>query len=223
MLSEKRRTILEFIKDYIGKKGYSPSIREIANRCKISSPSMVQYHLKILERDGYIHRDPSVPRSIRPSKSEDGHTSVPLLGVIAAGEPIDVPSPDSWNTVALEWIGIPTKMARGLCDIYALQVKGTSMVDALVDDGDIIILQKSEAADEGEMVAIWLVDRSETTLKRVYHDPNGIRLQPANRQMKPLYVDPSNVKIQGRVIGVIRNPEAADSQVKGTFANGHRT
>jgi repressor LexA len=184
---------------------------------------MVQYHLKILERDGYIHRDPSVPRSIRPSKSEDGHTSVPLLGVIAAGEPIDVPSPDSWNTVALEWIGIPTKMARGLCDIYALQVKGTSMVDALVDDGDIIILQKSEAADEGEMVAIWLVDRSETTLKRVYHDPNGIRLQPANRQMKPLYVDPSNVKIQGRVIGVIRNPEAADSQVKGTFANGHRT
>jgi repressor LexA len=211
MLSEKRQTILEFIKDYIGEKGYSPSIREIADRCKISSPSMVQYHLRILEHDGYIHRDPSVPRSIRLSESEDGHTSVPLLGVIAAGEPIDVPSPDSWNTVAIERIEIPTKMTKGSRDIYALQVKGTSMVDALVDDGDIVILQKSETADEGEMVAVWLVDRSETTLKRVYHDQNRIRLQPANRQMKPLYVNPANVKIQGRVIAIIRNPEAVDS------------
>jgi repressor LexA len=198
-------------KTILQKKGYSPSIREIANRCKISSPSMVQYHLRILEHDGYIHRDPSVPRSIRPLESEDGHTSVPLLGIIAAGEPIDVPSPDSWNTMAIERIEIPTKMARGLRDIYALQVKGTSMVDALVDDGDIIILQKSEAADEGEMVAVWLVDRSETTLKRIYHDLNSIRLQPANRQMKPLYIDPANVKIQGRVISIIRNPKVVDS------------
>ena len=223
MLSEKRQTILEFIKDYIEKKGYSPSIREIASRCKISSPSMAQYHLRILEHDGYIHRDPSVPRSIRPSEPGNGHVSVPLLGAIAAGEPIDVPSSDSWNTVAVEMIDVPTEMIKGLHEIFALRVKGTSMVDALVDDGDVVILQKSEVAQEGEMVAVWLMDRSETTLKKIYHDLNRIRLQPANRQMKPLYVDPANVKIQGRVIGVIRNPEAADSQIEGTFANGRRT
>ena len=206
MLSEKRQTILEFIKDYIGKKGYSPSIREIASRCKISSPSMAQYHLRILEHDGYIHRDPSVPRSIRPSEPGNGHVNVPLLGAIAAGEPIDVPSSDSWNTVAVEMIDVPTEMIKGLHEIFALRVKGTSMVDALVDDGDVVILQKSEVAQEGEMVAVWLMDRSETTLKRIYHESKSIRLQPANKEMKPLYVEPANVRVQGRVIGIIRRP-----------------
>src|SRR4030043_687764 len=150
MLSEKRRTILEFIKEYIEKKGYSPSIREIADKCKISSPSMVQYHLRILEHDRYIHRDPYVPRSIRLSETGNGHVSVPLLGTIAAGEPIDVPSSDSWNTVTIEMIEVPTEMVKGLHEIFALRVKGTSMVDALVDDGDVVILQKTEVAQEGE-------------------------------------------------------------------------
>jgi len=206
MLSEKRQKILDFIKHYIDERGYAPSIREIAEKCQISSPSMVQYHLNILERDGCIHRDPSIPRSIRPVESEEGHISVPLLGVIAAGEPIDVPSSDSWNSVALEMIDVSAKMAKGSHDIFALKVKGTSMIDALVDDGDIIVLQKSEEAHNGEMVAVWLVDQAETTLKRIYYDSNRVRLQPANKQMKPLYCNPGNVRIQGRVIGVIRKP-----------------
>jgi repressor LexA len=206
MLSEKRRDILDFVKRYIEEKGYSPSIREIVNGCHISSPSMAQYHLRILEHDGYIHRDPSVPRSIRPTESLNGNTRVPLLGVIAAGAPIDVPSSDSWNTAAIEMIEVPTRMTKGLRDVFALKVKGTSMVDALIDDGDVVILQKSEVAQEGEMVAIWLLDSSETTLKRIYHESKSIRLQPANKEMKPLYVEPASVRVQGRVIGIIRRP-----------------
>jgi len=206
MLSDKRQRILDFVKHYIAEKGYSPSIREIAKKCQISSPSMVQYHLKILEQDRYIRRDPSIPRSIRPLELEGDHISIPLLGSIAAGEPIYVPSSDSWHDVALEMIEVPVKMVKGLDDIFALKVKGTSMIDALVDDGDIIVLQKSEEARNGEMVAAWLVDQSETTLKRIYYDPKRIRLQPANKQMKPLYYNPGNVRIQGRVIGVIRKP-----------------
>jgi repressor LexA len=206
VLSDKRQQMLNFIKHYITEKGYSPSIREIAKKCQISSPSMVQYHLKILEQDGYIRRDPSIPRSIRLLEFEEGHASVPLLGIIAAGEPIDIPSSDSWKNVALEMIEVPVTMAKGLDDIFALKVKGTSMIDALVDDGDTIVLQKSEEAHNGEMVAVWLVDQAETTLKRIYYDSKRIRLQPANKQMKPLYYNPGNVRIQGRVIGVIRKP-----------------
>lgn len=206
VLSDKRRKILDFIKHYIYERGYAPSMREIAKKCQMSSPSMVQYHLKVLEQDGCIRRDPSIPRSIKPLEFEEGHTNVPLLGIIAAGEPIDVPSSDSWNNIALEMIDVPVEMVKGLHDIFALKVEGTSMVDALVDDGDIIVLQKSEVAQNGEMVAVWLVDQSETTLKRIYHDSEKIRLQPANKQMNPLYFDPGNVRIQGRVIGVIRKP-----------------
>lgn len=206
MLSEKRQKILGFIKHYIDERGYAPSIREIAKKCQISSPSLVQYHLKILEQDGHIRRDPSIPRSIKPLEFEEGHGNVPLLGIIAAGEPIDVPSSDSWNNNAIEMIDVPIEMVKGLHKIFALKVKGTSMIDALVDDGDIIVLQKSEVAQNGEMVAVWLVDQSETTLKRIYHDSEKIRLQPANKQMKPLYFNPGNVRIQGRVVGVIRKP-----------------
>lgn len=206
MLSDKRQQILDFIKYYITEKGYSPSIREIAKKCQISSPSMAQYHLKILEQDGYIRRDPSIPRSIRPLEFGEGHVSVPLLGTIAAGEPIDVPSSDSWNNVALEMIEVPVTMVERIDNIFALKVKGTSMIDALVDDGDIIVLQKSEEAHDGDMVAVWLVGQAETTLKRIYYDSKKIKLQPANKQMKPLYFEPENVRVQGRVIGVMRKP-----------------
>jgi len=206
VLSAKRQQVLNFITRFIEKKGYAPSVREIAKGCNISSPSMVQYHLNILEHDGYIDRDPSIPRSIRLVKEKAATMVVPLLGTIAAGEPIPVPSSDSWTTIPDEVIEVPSELVQGLNNVFALKVKGTSMTDALIDDGDIVLLQQANTAHDGEMVAIWLENESETTLKRIYCDTGRIRLQPANRQLKPFYHDPNNVKIQGKVVGIIRKP-----------------
>ena len=207
MLSAKRQQILNFIARFIKKKSYAPSVREIAKGCNINSPSMVQYHLNILEHDGYIHRDRSIPRSISLVKEKQAAMTIPLLGTIAAGEPIPVPSSESWNIVPYEIIEVPSKLVQGLNNVFALKVKGTSMVDALIDDGDIILLQQAEAVEDGEMVAIWLESEAETTLKKIYHAPGRIRLQPANQQMKPLYYDPHDVKVQGKVVGVIRKAQ----------------
>ena len=209
MLSPKRQQIINFIARFIEKKGYAPSIREIANGCNINSPSMAQYHLNILEHDGYIHRDRSIPRSISLVKEKQATVAVavPLLGTIAAGEPIPVPSSESWNIIPYDNVEVPSNLVQGLNNVFALSVEGTSMIDALIDDGDIILLQQAETADDGEMVAVWLENESETTLKRIYHDSGRIRLQPANRQIKPFYYDPHDVKIQGRVVGVIRKSQ----------------
>lgn len=207
MLSPKRKQIINFITRFIKKKSYAPSIREIANGCNINSPSMAQYHLNILEHDGYIHRDRSIPRSISLVKEKQTTVAVPLLGTIAAGEPIPVPSSESWNTIPYENVEVPSSLVQGLNNVFALNVKGTSMIDALIDDGDIVLLQQAETADDGEMVAVWLESESETTLKRMYRDSGRIRLQPANRQIKPFYYDPHDVKIQGRVVGVIRKSQ----------------
>ena len=207
MLSTKRQEIINFIARFIEKKSYAPSVREIARGCNIKSPSMVQYHLNILEHDGYIHRDRSIPRSISLVEEKQAPTTVPLLGTIAAGEPIPVPSSESWNIIPYENVEVPSNMVQGLNNVFALSVEGNSMIDALIDDGDIILLQQAETADDGEMVAVWLESESETTLKRIYHDYGRIRLQPANRQIKPFYYDPHDVKIQGRVVGVIRKSQ----------------
>jgi len=204
MLSDKREQVLNFITRFIERKGYAPSVREIAKGCNINSPSMVQYHLNILEHDGYIDRDPSIPRSVRVVKEKPTTITVPLLGTIAAGEPIPVPLSDSWTAIPHELIEVPLGLVPSSTDVFALRVKGTSMIDALIDDGDVILFQKAETAEDGEMVAVWLENESETTLKRIYHDSGRIRLQSANQQLKPFYHDPNNVKVQGKVLGVIR-------------------
>jgi len=207
MLSSKRKEVLNFIARFIEKKGYAPSVREIAKGANINSPSMVQYHLNILEHDGYIHRDRSIPRSISLVNEKQATMTIPLLGTIAAGEPIPVPSSESWNIVPYENVEVPSNLVQGLNNVFALNVKGTSMIDALIDDGDIVLLQQAETADDGEMVAVWLESESETTLKRIYHDSGRIRLQPANRQIKSFYYDPHDVKVQGKVVGVIRKSQ----------------
>jgi repressor LexA len=179
-------------------------VRDIVKNCDISSASIAQYHLKVLERQGYISREPETPRSISLTHKRQTEAAVPLLGTIAAGEPIPVPTEDTWHTVALDMVGVPVKFLSPGVRAYALRVKGTSMIDALVDDGDIIVLEATSAAEDGEMVAAWLTDRQEATLKKLYREPGCIRLQPANRSMAPIYADPHNIQVQGRVIGVLR-------------------
>ena len=207
-LSDKQRRIIRFIDRFLGEKGYPPSIRDIQGGCNISSTSVVDYNLNILESRGYISRHADVSRGIRlltRTPSAETIIAVPVIGMIAAGEPIPVPTPDTWDVAAVsETMGVPSELTRGREDVYALRVKGESMVDALINDGDIILMQYVNAVENGEMAAVWLKSEKEVTLKKVYAESDRVRLQPANSQMQPFYTSPDNVEIQGRVIAVVR-------------------
>jgi repressor LexA len=205
-LSTKQAKIVEFIRRFRTERHYPPTVRDILNGCNISSTSVVDYNLDILERLGIIRRHSGVSRGIELlDDSDDGGIRVPLIGTIAAGAPIPVPSADTWDTVSTaETIEATPDMIDGRKDVYALKVKGTSMVDALINDGDVVLLQSTSGVENGETAAVWLKAEKEATLKKVYREKDRIRLQPANSTMKPIYATPDNVEIQGKVIGVIR-------------------
>ena len=200
-LNSTRENILQFIHGFIDEHGYSPTVRDILKGCGISSTAVVQYHLDVLEKEGRIHRDPEIFRSIRLSEKK-GSIMIPVLGTIAAGTPIPVPNSDNW-TQATETLELPQDMV-GKKPVFALKVKGQSMIAALIDDGDIVLMETANSAENGEMVAVWLKDREEVTLKRFYAGKDKVVLQPANQTMKPILQNPDNVEIQGKVIGVIR-------------------
>ena len=199
-LSTKQQKIIEFLRRFIREKDYPPSIRDIQEACGISSTSVVDYNLKALERMGYIHRDREVSRAIElldGSGRRPRMIAVPVVGQIAAGQPIPVPEA---SVDYSETVEITEEMARGKENIYALRVKGTSMMDALVNDGDIIILQQAGSPENGEMVAAWLKSEQEATLKRFYREGDRVRLQPANEAVEPIYTDADNIEIQGKVL-----------------------
>jgi repressor LexA len=207
-LSDKQRRIMRFIDRFVSERGYPPSIRDIQAGCNISSTSVVDYNLNILESRGHISRHADVSRGIKlltRSSESPLMITVPIIGTIAAGEPIPVPGPDSWDIAAVsETMGVPAELTGGRENVYALRVKGTSMIDALINDGDIVLMQQVGKVANGEMAAVWLKAEKEVTLKKVFAEPERVRLQPANTQMRPLYAAPGNVEIQGKVIGVIR-------------------
>jgi len=206
-LSAKRQQIVDFIFQFMEEKGYPPTVRDIQGGCGISSTSVVDYHLKVLEKEGHIRRDPEVSRGIEllGRASSPLKVQVPIIGQIAAGEPIPVPSSETWDAAAgADLLEVTADLIRGRPDIYALKVKGMSMIDALINDGDIVLMQYANTVDNGEMAAVWLKAEKEATLKKVYMGPDRVRLQPANSQMPPIYAKPQNVEIQGRVIAVIR-------------------
>jgi repressor LexA len=206
-LSQRQQRILEFLRNFLDEKGYPPSIREIQAACDVSSTSVVDYNLRILEREGHIRRDREVSRGIELA---DRHRSnlqrVPLLGQIAAGAPMPVPASDTWSNVAsAENLELSRELTGGKENLFALRVRGTSMIDALIDDGDVVLIQQTTTAEDGEMVAAWLKSEQETTLKRLYRERDRVRLQPANPQFQPIYVSSDNVEVQGKVIAVIRS------------------
>jgi len=207
-LSDKQKRIISYIERFLSEKGYPPSIRDIQAGCNISSTSVVDYNLNILENRGLLRRHADVSRGIKllnRDTTEETMVSVPVIGLIAAGEPIPVPAPDTWDVAAVsETMAVPRELTRDKEGVYALRVKGMSMVDALINDGDVVLMQHVSAVENGEMAAVWLKEEKEATLKKVYLDSRNVRLQPANEQMQPLYADPGNVEIQGRVIAVIR-------------------
>ncbi|MCI0520565.1 MAG: transcriptional repressor LexA [Chloroflexi bacterium] len=218
-LGEKSRLVLEVLERYQKETGRPPSIREIQAQAKISSTSLVDYYLRQLEENQYIERDNRVSRGIRVLKSlsiaVENLLRIPIAGRIVAGLPVPVPASDfSFHDAAtIDNADHMVEVARNMLprgekanDLYALEVQGDSMIDAMVNDGDIVIMKPAHEARNGEMVAVWLTDKEETTLKYFYREnDNRVRLQPANPTMKPILIkDPSTVQIQGKVVMVIR-------------------
>jgi repressor LexA len=210
-LSERQGRILSFLEDFTRENEYPPTIREIGAAVGISSTSVVNYNLNVLENKGYIIRDKIVSRGLKLVDRSGSRTprvrqdviNIPLLGRIAAGEPIPIPDSDL-PPFGYETIELTRDIIGREENIYALQVQGNSMVDALIHDGDIVVMKHQEEAANGELVAVWLKDEKETTLKRFYLEGGQVRLQPANPTMKPIYVHPANVEVQGKVVLVIR-------------------
>jgi repressor LexA len=207
-LSERQNKMLEFLKSFSLDNGYPPTIREIGKAVGISSTSVVNYNLDALQRGGYIYRDRTVSRGIRLAESLENAANVrnliriPLLGRIAAGNPIAVP--DGAFDSEIDTIELTPDLVPQEEGIYALKVQGTSMIDALINDGDVVVMRHTNTANNGDMIAAWLTDREETTLKRFFREGDRIRLQPENQTMEPIYVDADKVEVQGRVVTVIR-------------------
>ncbi len=210
-LGERHQKILDFIASYQREHKHPPSIREIGEHCDISSTSVVNYYLDQLEKNGHIERDRKISRGMRLT----GNTPlgdmlrVPVLGVIQAGEPIPVPTNADFGAFTPEdSVEIATSLMSGKekgKELFALQVQGDSMIDAMINDGDIVILKHVQDARNGEMVAVWLSDRNETTLKYYYKEKDGYRLQPANPTMKPIMIKKTEtLEIKGKVVMVIR-------------------
>ena len=205
-ISARQQCMVDYIGAFWRDHGYPPSIRDIVSGCSLSSTSVADYNLKILEKKGLIKRHREVSRGIEaPRSMSAARRLVPVIGTIAAGKPIPVPDNDTWDvTSGAETVEVPDSMAKGHEDVYALRVKGSSMIDALINDGDIVLMRYVNAVDNGDMAAVWLKSEKEATLKKFYAEGARVRLQPANTTMKPIYAPAANVEVQGRVVGVIR-------------------
>lgn len=229
-LSDRHRRIMEYLTEFIDEFGYSPSIREIGDSIDVKSTSLVDYYLNQLEEKEYISREGRISRSIRvlkPMRSAgkaistkvrdtvravnsavDNLVNIPLRGRIVASSPIPMPTSDfnyydSESGVEIARSLLPAR--ERVSELFALEVQGDSMIDAMVNDGDLIIIRPSNQAVNGEMVAVWLDDKDETTLKYFYKEKSRIRLQPANPTMDPIYIDNSEaLRIMGKVVMVIR-------------------
>ena len=222
-LSDKHKRILDVLERYTDQHGYPPSIREMCSRANISSTSVANYYLDRLEEQGYIERDRRVSRGVRVIKSYSEQSvldkaeemvetvgqalrdliRVPLVGQIVASEPVTSFTDQPTSMIDVARSLLPTQRDD---ELFALTVSGDSMIDAMVNDGDIVIMRPMQGTvKNGEMVAVWLNDKDETTLKYFYQENGHVRLQPANPTMDPIIIeDPSTVEIQGQVVMVVR-------------------
>jgi len=212
-LSDRQVRILEFIREYLEEHNYPPTIREIGKAVGIPSTSVVKYNLERLQEKGHIERSEEVSRGLRltngprlvpPARTLPGDIlHIPKMGLISAGTPIAAAGQQE-DPFAGETLALTRDLVPDSADIYALQVKGDSMIDALVYDGDWVIVKYQNTAVRGDMVVAWIKDREETTLK--YYHPEGaqVRLQPANPAYQPIYVPADQLEIQGKIVAVVR-------------------
>ena len=206
-LSERQKNILKYIQSYVDERGYPPSIREIGDRVGISSTSVVDYNLKVLERDGYIRRDREVSRGLELVGGQRGGKAggsrvvrIPIVGRIAAGVPIEaIEDPD-------EAVEFPVGTVPE--DSFALKVRGTSMIEDHIDDGDVVVVRPQPHVENGEIAVAIVNDvtvNGGATLKRVYREGDKVRLQPRNPEMQPLVVAADQVEIKGKVVKLVRD------------------
>ena len=208
-LPPRRQQILDFIQTFIAENGIPPTVRDVQKACEISSTSVVDYNLKILKRDGYLNRRPDTARGIELLDESGQPVSnaprVQIIGAIAAGQPIPVFSTEgAASSEEFDTIEVPPELPRRHGRLFGLTVNGTSMIDALIDDGDVVVIKPAREAVNGEMVVAWLRDEEEATLKKFYLEGDQVRLQPANSQMDPIYSPADNVEVHGKVVTVIR-------------------
>ena len=217
-MSERQQKMLDYIHRYIGEAGRPPTIREIGKAAKISSTSVVNYNLTKLSEKGYINRDADVSRGLRLTDkgrelfgaiegAVQNLIRIPLVGDIVASQPLEVghESFSSYDEEDAIELGRSMLNEGSTDDLFALRVSGDSMIDAMVNDGDIVVMRQAETARDGEMVAVWLTPDDTTTLKYFYREGDQIRLQPANPTMQPIYVSAANVRVQGKVMMVLRD------------------
>ncbi|MFC2076605.1 transcriptional repressor LexA [candidate division KSB1 bacterium] len=196
-LTRRQKQVYDFVKDFSRSNGYAPSIDEIARELGLSSRATVHKHLSNLVEKGIISREPNRARSVevREAASQPGVAFVPLLGMVAAGRPLEAIETDAG-------IELPESML-GRGNTFVLRVQGDSMIDDHIMDGDYVIVSERETAENGEVV-VALVDGSEATIKRFYREGDRVRLQPSNPDMEPIYVPAADVRIRGAVIGILR-------------------
>jgi repressor LexA len=191
-LTARQREVFDFIRSKIFERGYGPTVRETADQFGIRSPNGVMCHLRALEKKNCIRREPNMSRAIQLVDDGPSDTGMPLAGVIAAGKPVEAIEQGE---------RIDFRDMFGKPDLFALQVRGQSMIEDQIADGDIVVVKKQETARDGQIVVALLSD-GEATLKRFFRESNRVRLEPANREMKPIYS--KNVRIMGVVVGVVR-------------------
>jgi repressor LexA len=196
-LTKRQREILDYLQDFIQQHGYAPSLEEIGRRFGLSSLATVHKHLTNLQEKGFIKRAWNRSRSVEmiPTGSAGRSLDLPLLGYVAAGVPIEA-------VATSETIAVPEDLV-GRRDTYVLRVRGNSMIDEQICDGDFVIVEDRKTAQNGETV-VALLGGSDVTLKKLYRENGRVRLQPANPAMQPIFIDPDQVQVQGVVVGVMR-------------------
>lgn len=208
MLTKRRKQVLDFIKSYIDKHDFAPSLEEIKKHLRLSSVSTAHYHVQALENMGYLRKEENQPRALDVF-SEQKLVQIPLLGRIAAGAPIEA-------IEIKENIAIPQDKIKSNNNYFALKITGKSMIEENIDDGDIVVLKQQNIAQSGDRI-VALLENNEVTLKKFYREKGKIKLVPANSMMEPLLINPDNLTIQGIVVDIIKNPSSANISVTPHF------
>lgn len=196
-LTKRQFDVLEFIRHFRERRGFSPTLEELGQHFGVSKVT-IHEHICALEKKGAVRRSKGEARAVEPvdeSAADEAFAPLPLLGHIAAGQPIEA-------VEDRETIDLTDLLARDR-ECYVLRVRGSSMIEEQIRDGDFVIVEKREAADDGETV-VALLNGGDATLKKLYREENRVRLQPANPDMHPIYANPDDVQIQGVVVGVLR-------------------
>jgi len=196
MLTKRQKQALDFIKKYIARHDYAPSLEEIKKHLNLTSVSTAHFHVQTLERSGYLHKEENQPRALDVF-SEQKLIQIPILGIIAAGQPIEA-------IEHRENIAIPQGKIKGTGEHFALRVSGESMIEENINDGDIVLVKRQQTAENGQKV-VALINNNEVTLKKLYREKKQMRLEPANPKFKSIMVKSDNLKVQGIVVDIIKS------------------